>query len=220
MPAFFVLPERTAKTALHHEVLPIWEKWRESVSQPLRVICLDFHTDVLDCRRRGIADPVNAAEAVRVLRHDEHFDYALKYNMISKAFIISQTPAVTELPDDLQVFYNETFPEDEPLNSNLYRKYFDNALEDEYLAKFYKFLPHENYILDIDCDYFKTEKSLNPAKSEIFFELLCNAEMITISLESDWVRLLTFENPSFFTAEHIVEKLAEMYKICKNKPGK
>ena len=113
------------------------------------------------------------------------------------------------------MLYNENFPEDEPLNSNLYREYFDKALEDEHLAEFYDFLPHENYILDIDCDYFKTEKSLNPAKSEIFFELLCNAEMITISLETDWVRLLTFENPSVFTAEHIVGKLAEMYKICK-----
>lgn len=204
---------------LHHHVIASWQELKNNLPQ---VVTLDHHTDILPAFMRYAeknqypADAgINLEQDIKRLRHDEHFDYALKYNIISKAFIISQTPAVNAVPNNLQVLYNENFPEDEPLNSNLYREYFDKALEDEHLAEFYDFLPHENYILDIDCDYFKTEKSLNPAKSEIFFELLCNAEMITISLETDWVRLLTFENPSVFTAEHIVEKLAEMYKICK-----
>lgn len=156
----------------------------------------------------------NVLEDIKLLRHDEHFDYALKYKLISKAVIISHTPAVTDLPQGLQVIYDENFPEDEPLNSELYRKYFDNALEDEHLTKYQQFLPTENYILDIDCDYFKTEKSLAPAKSEIFFELLRNARMITVSLEHDWVRLLTFERGTF-SSEYIVKRLTEMYEQCK-----
>lgn len=203
---------------LHHHVIASWQDLKNDLPQ---VVTLDHHTDILPAFLRyteSKAYPADAgnniAEDIKRLRHDEHFDYALKYKLISKAVIISHTPAVTELPQGLQVIYDEDFPDDEPLNSDRYRKYFDNALEDEHLEKYLQFLPSDNYILDIDCDYFKTERSLNPSCSNIFFELLRNARMITVSLEHDWVRLLTFEG-QFFTAEYIAGKLAEMYEQCK-----
>lgn len=203
---------------LHHHVLSSWYELKSDLPQ---VITLDHHTDILPAFLRYTENNplpadcgINPGNDIKFLRHDEHFDYALKYGLISKAVIISQTPAVTAAPANLQVLYNEKFPEDEPLNSEKYRNFFDNALEDSFLEQFQEFLPHENYILDIDCDYFKTEKSLNPAKSEIFSALLQNARMITISLERDWVRLLTFESPAQFTADYIVRRLKEKLPLA------
>jgi len=182
---------------LHHHVLTSWHDYQKDMPQ---VISFDHHTDILPAFLRYSQDnpyPENAgkniAADIKLLRHDEHFDYALKYNIISKAVIISHTPACTEPCANLQVLYDGGFAEDEPLNSENYRKYFDCALEDSFLEKYLPFMPHENYILDIDCDYFKTEKSLHPSKAEIFRSLMKNASAITVSLEKDWVKLLTFE---------------------------
>lgn len=204
---------------LHHHVLKSWQTLQADLPQ---VVTLDHHTDILPAFMRHTEKnpyPVNAGaeleKDIELLQHDEHFDYAVKYNFIAGASIISHTPAVTEIPEKIKVLYNAEIPADEPLNSELHRSFFDCALEDEFLSEFENFLPEENYILDIDCDYFKTEKSLTPAKSEIFFELLRHARMITISREADWVRLLTFEEPSIFNPEYIIARLNEMYEYCK-----
>lgn len=196
---------------LHHHVLRSWNILRAKCPA---VISFDHHLDILLAFLRYSANNGFPADAgtdlekdISRLQHDEHFDYALKYNIISKAVIISHTPVVTECPAGLTVLYNGDFAEDEPLNSERFQHYSDMAVEDCFLEQFVSHFPTENYILDIDCDYFKTEKSLNPEKSSIFRKLVQNAEMITISREDDWVRILTFENPSFFTPDHIVEKL-------------
>lgn len=196
---------------LHHHVLESWYKLR--LKRPF-VISFDHHTDILPAFMRSIengdAPPIPGKDLIAdigCLRHDEHFDYALKYGIISGAVIISHTPAVTVLPENLQVLYNGDFAENEPINSERYRIYFDNALEDDFLKDFLPYFPENNYILDIDCDYFKTCKSLAPRSPEIFRRLVRGAEMITISRESDWVRLLSFENPEYFTPEYIINCL-------------
>lgn len=202
---------------LHHHVL---ESWAELKNDRPSVIAFDHHTDILPaflrCSENG-GYPADAGldlpKDIAALRHDEHFDYAVKYDIISSALIISHTAAATEADSRIQVLYDGDFAEDEPLNSERFRNYSDMALEDSFLEKYLPFMPQENYILDIDCDYFKTEKSLSPQKSEIFKSLVSNARMITFSCEEDWVRLLTFENIRTFTPEYIIEKLRSLYKM-------
>ncbi len=196
---------------LHHHVLASWAELKEDLPS---VITFDHHTDILKSFSKYCANnpyPPDAGEDlakdIKLLQHDEHFDYAIKYNIISSALIISHTPAVTEPRKNLQVLYDADFAEDEPLNSEKFRLYADCALEDAFLEQFLPYFPQKNYILDIDCDYFKTEKSLNPAQNSIFRNLMRNARMITFSREADWVRLLTFENMQTFTPEYIIERL-------------
>lgn len=195
---------------LHHHVLESWDLLKK---QTPYVVCFDHHTDILPAFLRNNV-PENAGkclvEDIKHLRHDEHFDYALKYRIISGACIISHTPAATIPAQGIQVLYNGDFSEDEPLNSEKYRRYFDEAVEDRFLEQFSEFFPAENYILDIDCDYFKTEKSLDPDSCEIFRRLMRNAEMITFSREDDWVKLLTFEDSRNFTPEYIISKLTQL----------
>lgn len=45
----------------------------------------------------------------------------------------------------------------------------------------------EQYILDIDLDYFRTAKSINPNDPSTFYELIRRATAITIALEPDFV---------------------------------
>ena len=198
---------------LHHHVLKSWAEMKNSLPQ---VISFDHHTDILPAFLRYAEAESYPADAgsdiqrdIALLRHDEHFDYAIKYNIISSAAIISHTPCCTVPCEKLQVLYDGDFTEDEPLNSEKYCRYFDMALEDDFLEKYLPFMPEKNYILDIDCDYFKTEKSLRPVKADIFRSLMKNADMITISREDDWVRLLTFENPAKFTPDCIIDRLTE-----------
>ncbi|MBD3557534.1 UPF0489 family protein [Planktothrix sp. FACHB-1355] len=47
----------------------------------------------------------------------------------------------------------------------------------------------EKYILDIDLDYFRTAKAIEPADTRTFYELIRNAEAITIALEPKFVAL-------------------------------
>ena len=63
---------------------------------PPQVISLDFHTDTLSAARRGLAIPAGAwqdagllRDAVQTLHHDEHFDWALRTGLISRADIIA-----------------------------------------------------------------------------------------------------------------------------------
>ena len=200
---------------LHHHVLRSWAKLKDF--RP-KVISFDHHTDILTAflrysEKNNNLLPANAGNNIEydieLLRHDEHFDYAIKYNIISSAVIISHTPACTVPCENLHVLYDGNFSEDEPLNSEKYRRYFDMALEDSFLEKYLPFMPEKNYILDIDCDYFKTEKALRPEKSEIFRNLVKNADMITVSREDDWVKILTFENPAGFTPDYIIERLQQ-----------
>ena len=44
-----------------------------------------------------------------------------------------------------------------------------------------------DYILDIDLDYFRTEKSARPADTRSFYKLIRNAKAITIATEPDFV---------------------------------
>ncbi len=196
---------------LHHHVL---ESWAEYSGKGMSVISFDHHTDILPAFLRLTEKNVYPEDAgknllndIPRLRHDEHFDYALKYNIISSAVIISHTPQVTETTSNLQVLYNANFTDDEPINSERRKKYFDRALEDDFLCDFADFFPKQNYILDIDCDYFKTCRSLAPANCTIFRNLMQNAAMITISREDDWIKLLTFEDPSEFTSNFIISQL-------------
>lgn len=196
---------------LHHHVLSSWAVLHGRLPS---VLCFDHHTDILPAFSSAGTYPSDAGadleKDIKRLAHDEHFDYALRYGMIADAVIISHTSAVTPPPSGLEVVCTYDFTNDEVLNSERFRQTADMAIEDEFLLPLERFFPKDNYILDIDCDYFKTFRSLEPESCSIFRKLLCNAEMVTFSCEDDWVRILTFENPAVFTPQYIIDKIIKM----------
>ncbi len=51
----------------------------------------------------------------------------------------------------------------------------------------------EEYILDIDLDYFHTLKSINPEKLDVFYDLIKKAKIITVAVEPVCVEMLKYE---------------------------
>lgn len=84
----------------HHHVLEFWEKYKG-----YNVITLDSHKDTMNCFcdylgnnpqntreeliNRYINDNMNISEVIKILRHDEHIDFAIKSKMINKVFAIA-----------------------------------------------------------------------------------------------------------------------------------
>ena len=198
----------------HHEVLTAWSELRRKVASPPAVWTLDYHTDTMPCFRGAMPPPLpgawedeNAvAEAVRVLRHDEHFDWALRAGIISEAFI-------GICGDDNQVTAHEAMhvcrPADFPgsdviLNSpERFRPQAEKMLESSFLAALFPRLPDENeiYILDIDCDYILCRQALCPNDDRLIRRLIQNAALITLSRENDWVKILKLPGESISGTE-------------------
>ena len=190
-------------TDLHHEVLRFWAAWRREHDFMPSVLTLDHHTDVVQAfRNESIVVPEGAwrseeclERAVAEIKHDEHFDWALRAGIVSRidlGICGAETDIIAH--PGICVRRPAEFPEPELiLNSpEISRPYLENFLNDDSLRQLFPHLPApgENYILDIDCDAILCRQALFPAKSEIIDKLLKNARLITISLENDWVKLL------------------------------
>ena len=187
----------------HHQVLNSWAELRRKLPEPPAVWSLDYHTDTLPAFRGekpapefgDFRHPEKVSDAVAALRHDEHFDWALRSGIVSgihlgicgaETDIIAHPAISVRRPAGLpapEIILNT--PEDA-------RAMLENFLSDETLIQMFPRLPRpgEKYILDIDCDCILCRRTLCPASAAIWTELLKNASLITLSRENDWVRIL------------------------------
>ena len=81
----------------------------------------------------------------------------------------------------------------------------EQVLETEYLRRGIPEIP-ESLILDVDLDNFLCARALHPRDASYFLELAERAELITVSLERDWVRCLRFRGETV-TADSLFEEL-------------
>ncbi|WP_242311990.1 UPF0489 family protein [Bacillus cereus group sp. BfR-BA-01331] len=84
----------------------------------------------------------------------------------------------------------------DPCNDNCKKPHYDQAIESIYLEDklntINEMVPGliqdnqftQEYILDIDLDYFHTLRSIHPEDYDIFYNLIRNAKIITIAMES------------------------------------
>ena len=182
---------------------------------------LDHHTDVVRAfRDESVTVPANSWEseeavqkAVETLRHDEHFDWALQCGLIRQAFIASHTCATVPANEKLHICCDPAWPDENLLfqEPERFRSLADSVLESDYLYRqFGDLKQYGTYILDIDCDYFLTGKALAPGNDRFFRQMAEQAALITISLESDWVRLLQFRKENL-DAPQICRKLQTFF---------
>ena len=189
-------------TPFHHEVLNFWAAWRRGHGETVpAVLCLDHHTDVVRAFRDDAAavgqgvwrSPEIVEDAVSRLRHDEHFDWAVRSGLVREVFIASHTRATVPADDALHVLCDPRWPDENEFlrDQELCRPLADSVLESDYLFRQFGAIGrYEPFILDIDCDYILTRRALFPGNAAYFDALLRRAELVTLSLESDWVRLL------------------------------
>ena len=197
--------------SLHHHVLLPWAELRRLLPTPPQVISLDFHTDTLSAARRGLAIPAGAwqdagllRDAVQTLHHDEHFNWALRTGLISRADIIAISPQVGEYGHPAMQVHPlapEMTPETVLQSPETIRHTADHALE---------LLPEiqvsDPFILDIDCDFFLTANACSLPPDSLFAQWVRRAAMITLSREGDWVKLLQLPGEKLsgnFIAQHL-----------------
>ena len=59
---------------------------------------------------------------------------------------------------------------------------------------------YSNYILDIDLDFFRTAKSVNPNNKEVFYHLIRQSKIITIATEPGYIE-------KGITADYLLNKI-------------
>lgn len=213
--------EKTAAVSLHHAVLRPWADLCARLPAPPCVLSLDFHTDTLSAADRGLPSPEPGAfrrpdsvqTALKTLHHDEHFDWALRSGMISRAVILSVSPQIGPLPHPgLRVLPFRDAPSVQTiLNEPESARDFADTLLTSRLPRSAELdftrgpVP---WILDIDCDVFLTERALEYPEDGLFADWIRGAALITISRESDWVKLLRLPGERV-TGESLAAKLCE-----------
>jgi hypothetical protein len=201
----------------HHEVLPFWADYRRNGGEMPVVLTIDHHTDVVRAFRDDSrivspgtwSDAESVQCAVEELKHDEHFDWAVRAGLIKSAYIASHTCATTPANEALHICCDPAWPDENVFfqDTETYRKLADSVLESDYLYRqFGEIEQYGKFIFDIDCDCILCEKSLHPSDGTLLSQLLKRSVLITISLESDWVRLLKLPGEKL-TSQEIAEKL-------------
>ena len=220
--------DKIVPVSLHHQVLIPWADLASQLPEPPRVLSLDFHTDTLSAADRGLPMPepgcFRRPEAVRsalkTLHHDEHFDWALRTGMISRAVILSISPQTGPLPHPgLCVLpFSGTPPVQTILNDPESARGFADDLLSRGLPDSEKELAFTQgpapWILDIDCDVFLTEKALEYPEDGLFAGWVRRAALITFSKESDWVKLLRLPGENM-TGERIASELCRKFNITR-----
>ena len=216
---------RPVVVGLHHEVLRSWGGLRRELELPPKVLSLDFHTDTLSAMRRGVPAPAPGAwrdagkieRAVASLRHDEHFDWAIRAGLVSEVVLLAISPQPEPPPPGIRVFPVPGLAPEDVLNRPEHvRAAVDGLLSDglfppEVRAAFGDGTP---YILDLDCDFFPTARALEFAPDGFFAELVRHAALVTVAEESDWVRLIRFPGETL-TGETAARFLAERISGCR-----
>ena len=186
-------------------------------------------TELMDQKIRAYLDGNSTIRDINDnLKHDEHLDFAVRTRMIGCAFVLAKNRNYQSSNPNVYIAGNQSEYMGEGIieyspscvpgcskkihDEECSRLLADSSIEDTVLSvamtKAETFHPDffENYILDIDCDYFNTERSLRPGTSAVFGELVRKASMITIALEPECVKICRFEG-SILDSESILEAL-------------
>ncbi len=152
-----------------------------------------------------------------LLHHDEHFDWALRAGVISRAVLVTIAPQRGKY--GCAGMLVRSFPESVAMETLLNdpgkaRCFADCVLTDKFLQPVTKDLDFERtpWILDIDCDVFLTERAIEFEDVSCFSRLVRNAVLVTLSGESDWVKILRLPGEEI-TGEILVQTLL---KRCRN----
>lgn len=211
----------------HHEVLLPWAMERRQHDTPLFVLTLDHHTDTLPAfthmteisgekffLKADYRNSEDILQALKYLRHDEHFDYALQCDIIHGASFFTHQNFSVDHDPRLQIIHEA--PVDNDLST--LKAYYSQALESDFLLHNLKTanlcinqLP-QPFILDIDLDYFKGEKSIQPQNADVFADMIRQASAVTISRETDWVRLLNMDFNRALNSDYFQNHLLSMIR--------
>lgn len=225
----------------HHHVLKHWINYKKETGITPFLITLDHHVDTITAFDKYIYFKINENVSKRIelseelidevdltnfefidkLKNDEHIDFATKKNIISQAYVISFEGS-SNICEDMQnnkicylgfICYSGCVKK--PHDDECSKINYDRCIESNELNRRTKYifeLGKENYILDIDLDFFHTKKSIHPDDTQSFYELINNASIITIASEPKYVKSLKVKGENIDSKYLLEEMLKHIEK--------
>jgi hypothetical protein len=175
-------------------------------------------------------NPEALEAVVKRLEHDEHIDAAVRLNIIDSAFVISYATRDTlqaMLECRIVEIGSSCYTGCSPTrhNEDCTRPHRDQAIETIYLQEKVDEISELSndmnipdplkgpYILDIDLDYFSTERAIAPSDPSLFYQLIANAQSITIATEPECVKRGRLEGEAI-TSEFLLEELKAHIRLA------
>ncbi|WP_442782876.1 UPF0489 family protein [Collimonas fungivorans] len=160
--------------------------------------------------------------AVGNLRYDEHIRAAVSSGILSRVFAINLTYETWTEHDGIYevgaicAIGCDKAPHDNDCLDAHAAQVLESVYLDHELARANEMAQADGlsaaeaapYILDIDLDYFHSERAINPDDPTTFYRLVRNAVAVTVALEPECVRELRCEG-SNVTAEGLLEQLKQ-----------
>ncbi|AWK04789.1 hypothetical protein HYN56_11360 [Flavobacterium crocinum] len=154
------------------------------------------------------------------LKHDEHIDAAIRAGIIKKALVYSHD-SYHNKPDRVYCINGNENYNGQPVINNSQSYHLPSTIInspdlERRLSLFDLWIPREewinNYILDIDLDFFQTKESITPKDTAFFKALLQKAKGISIAKESKWIAVWACEYDADLTVKFLLETLLDLIK--------
>lgn len=147
---------------------------------------------------------IHNIDFINNLRNDEHIDFATRKDIISKVYISSFQGGYDGERDshNEKVYHINSFChsqcEKKTHDDDCMNTCYDRCIESDELANQLSHILEmnmdnctiDNYILDIDLDFFHTVRAITPDDASIFHRLIRGATIITIATEPNYVNQL------------------------------
>jgi len=167
-------------------------------------------------------DEVSVQDAIAKLHNDEHVLTAIMAGIVSRGFVVNLSDenhsetGIIYLTSSICAIDCEARPHDDDCVSKhsaqaLESIYLDHELADLNAMAQNDGVPTveaEPYILDIDLDYFHSEKAVEPDDPATFYRLVQNAIAVTVATEPDYVRDCRDEG-SKVTGKSLLERMKQ-----------
>ncbi|HDR9798340.1 TPA: UPF0489 family protein [Burkholderia cenocepacia] len=167
-------------------------------------------------------DEASVLDAIGKLHNDEHIQTAIAAGILSRGFVInlcyetcSEPGVLYEAGSICAIGCMKESHDDEctPVHSAqvLETVYLDHELNVLNVMAARDGVPTveaEPYILDIDLDYFHSEKAIEPDDPATFYRLVRNAAAVTIAIEPEYVEDCR-DNGSNITSEALLERMKQ-----------
>lgn len=226
----------------HHHVLKFWQQFKDLEPYVLTFdhhtdLNLTFQHELysrdkqhnyesseeLTAYRSQLLNEVSEGnfETIKKLKHDEHVDTAVKSGIVKKVLVHAKDSYPGRPADVYSINGDEDYA-GQPIINNP-RNYQDpnlainsKQLEDSFQL-FDRCIPREewlnNFILDIDLDYFTTTKAIKPKDNAFFKLLIKKALVISIAKESHWISIWRRDSDKELTVDYL---LTELFKLIES----
>lgn len=210
----------------HNEVLFLWEKYR--LTKPY-LISFDHHTDThiafqnktyhdkLDSNKLLIENLKGGDnDLILDLKNDEHIDAAIECGFIEKALLFTVDSTNSKRENIINISNYEEYNDSKKIiiNHNLCchtEISIESSILEEEFDRFKLCINPEvwtdNYILDIDLDFFHYRSSIEVENYEFFHKLIRGSKAITIAREPIWIDKWKIEFDNELSVEFLEKKI-------------